>query len=87
MPHIKTYLSPAPFAVDTKNRKAAIPGDGEARVAFTYTYDVARFVVRLLSEERWEEVSTVAGDVKTWNEVVRIAEEVLGTLSMNQAGA
>ncbi|KAF2017078.1 nmrA-like family protein [Aaosphaeria arxii CBS 175.79] len=78
MPHIKTHLSPAPFAVDVASRTAAIPGDGEARVTFTYSYDVARFVVRLLGEEEWEPVSKVAGDVKTWNEFVGIAEGVIG---------
>ena len=77
MPHIQTHLKTAPFAVDIMSQQAAIPGDGTARVTFTYSYDVARFVVRLLSDESWPRESRIAGDVLTWNEFVRTAEEVL----------
>ncbi|KAJ4986601.1 hypothetical protein SVAN01_07910 [Stagonosporopsis vannaccii] len=55
VPRIETYPSPAPFAVDIQNRRAAIPGDGEARVTFTYSYDAAQFRVSLLGDEQWEE--------------------------------
>lgn len=78
MPHIKSYLKPAPFAVDIAHRAAAIPGDGNKRVTFTYSFDVARFVVASLDLESWPEESRIAGDTLTWNEFVHLAQETLG---------
>ncbi|KAB2574023.1 uncharacterized protein LTHEOB_12152 [Lasiodiplodia theobromae] len=78
-PHARSYLKPLCFAIDLASCKAAIPGDGEQKVTFTYTFDVARFVVAALDLEVWEEESCIAGDTVTWNEFVRMAEEVRGT--------
>ncbi|KAF2106600.1 hypothetical protein BDV96DRAFT_654602 [Lophiotrema nucula] len=76
-PHIKSYLKPAPFAIDIANRQAALPGNGNSLITFTYSFDVARFVVAALDLSEWPEESRIAGDALTWNEVVRLAEETL----------
>ncbi|VUC37259.1 unnamed protein product [Clonostachys rosea] len=77
-PHIKTYLRPSLFGLDIAAREAAIPGDGNDRFSLTYTWDVAKFVVALQDLDEWPEVSRFAGDIITWNEFVRIAEEATG---------
>jgi nucleoside-diphosphate-sugar epimerase len=77
-PHIESYLRPSPFALDIEHKEAAIPGDGNSRITFTYSFDVARFVVASLDLEEWPEQSRIAGDVLTWNEFVLCAEETLG---------
>lgn len=78
IPHITSYLRPTPFGIDIAHREAAIPGDGNSRISFTYSFDVAKFVVALLDVEVWPEESRVAGDILTWNEFVRLAEKTLG---------
>ncbi|PGG95147.1 hypothetical protein AJ79_08200 [Helicocarpus griseus UAMH5409] len=79
LPKVKSYLQPFIFAVDMCSSAAAIPGSGNTPVAFTHTFDVAKFVAALMDQESWPERSIVVGDKKTWNEVVAIAEEVKGT--------
>lgn len=80
-PHIKTFLRPSPFGLDIANKEAAIPGDGNTPFSLTYTFDVAKFVVALQDLEKWPEVSRFAGNIITWNEFLRLAEEVTGGLS------
>ncbi|KAF2146398.1 uncharacterized protein K452DRAFT_341044 [Aplosporella prunicola CBS 121167] len=79
MPHIKTYLNPNSLALDIASRIAAIPGDGNVPITFTYTFDVARFVVAMLDLEEWPEETRLAGDRVTFNEFVALAEEVTGS--------
>ncbi|PYH82486.1 NAD(P)-binding protein [Aspergillus uvarum CBS 121591] len=81
MPHARTHLQPGVFGIDVQNCRAAIPGDGNDRLCMTYTYDMARFVVRLLEEvdaAEWPEFSVVVGDVVTYNQLLGIVEEVRG---------
>ncbi|KAL4977588.1 pyridoxal phosphate-dependent transferase [Aspergillus desertorum] len=78
MPHVKTNLSPMTIAVDMANCEAAIPGDGNDVIAMTYSYDMARFIARLLETENWEEYSVVVGDEITYNRLVEIGERVRG---------
>lgn len=77
-PDMKTYLKPNIFVIDLANKVAAVPGDGNVPVTFTYTFDLARFVVAALDVEKWPQESRVIGDELTWNEFVRLAEEVQG---------
>ncbi|KAM0544357.1 hypothetical protein ACHAPJ_011893 [Fusarium lateritium] len=77
-PHIKSYLRPTPFGIDIAHRQASIPGNGDDQFTVTYSYDVAKFVVASLDLKEWPEVSRIAGDIITWHEFVRIAEEVTG---------
>ncbi|CEL02563.1 Putative NmrA-like family protein [Aspergillus calidoustus] len=78
-PSMKSYLKPNVFVIDIANRIAAIPGTGNVPVAFTYTFDLARFVVAALDLEKWEEESRVVGDAVTWHEFVKLAEETTGS--------
>lgn len=62
-PKVKTYLKHADFLVDIANKAAAVPGSGEDKVAFTYSFDVARFVDDLVNtEEKWPKHSVIIGE-------------------------
>lgn len=71
-------LKPWNFIVDIPAGTADIPGDGKTPVPFTSTQDVGRFVAGSLDLERWEPVSGMAGDKKTYDEVVEIVERITG---------
>ena len=77
-PAMKSNLKPNVFVIDVANKVAAIPGDGNTPVTFTYTYDLARFIVAALDLEKWEEESRVLGDELTWHQFVALAEESRG---------
>ncbi|GME49632.1 hypothetical protein A1O9_00362 [Neofusicoccum parvum] len=79
MPHVKSYLMRQTFSIDIENKAAAIPGTGNEKVDFTYTFDVAKFVVASLDLPEWPEDSLIIGDKKTFNEVLKIAEEARGS--------
>lgn len=79
MPHVDTYISPATFVVDMANKHASIPGDGKQAMTFTYTKDIAKFVVAALDRLTWERNTYVIGDKMTWGEFVKVAEEARGT--------
>lgn len=50
-------------------------------MAFTYSFDVARFVDALVStSEPWPRRSTIIGDKVTLNELLHVAEEARGAL-------
>jgi nucleoside-diphosphate-sugar epimerase len=66
------------FAVDMSSKKAAIPGTGNEMIALTYSYDVAKFVTAYLDAPKWEELTYVYGEKTTWNEFIKVAEEVTG---------
>ncbi|KAM0330565.1 hypothetical protein ACHAQA_003512 [Verticillium albo-atrum] len=78
-PHIKSNQVHNVIAVDIENNVAAIPGTGETPVTFTHTANVAEFVAATLELPKWERDSYVIGETVTWNEFLRIAEEVKGT--------
>lgn len=66
------------IVVDIKEGKADIPGTGKELVTFTRWQDVGKFVAAAVELEKWEKDSSMAGDVTTYDEVVKIAEEVTG---------
>ncbi|RDW86052.1 putative-like family protein [Aspergillus mulundensis] len=76
---IKSYLRPLPSVIDIENKIAAVPGNGDVPITFTYSFDAARFVVASLDAEEWPEESRMAGDVATWNSLVSLAEEISGS--------
>ena len=80
MPHVKSNLAPFTFSIDMQNGQAAIPGDGNVPLSLTYSRDLARFVVRALDLDEWPEFSIGVGDDLTFNQMVRLAEEVRGKL-------
>ncbi|UKZ81497.1 hypothetical protein TrVFT333_009269 [Trichoderma virens FT-333] len=78
-PHVKTNLKPLFFAVDPPNKTAGIPGTGNEVLSFTYTYDVAKFVVAALGLPKWEETTYCYGEKTTFNRLLALAEEAQGT--------
>lgn len=78
MPHVETYIPQTTFVVDMANRHASIPGDGKQKMSFTYTKDVAKFVVAALDLPKWEHDTYAIGEKYTWEEFVQIAEEARG---------
>jgi nucleoside-diphosphate-sugar epimerase len=71
-------MRPIPKIVDVENNVAGLPGTGTDAIHFTYSFDVAKFTAALLALEKWERNYYVAGDIKTWNEVVEIVERAKG---------
>ncbi|KAM0277409.1 hypothetical protein ACHAO9_012572 [Fusarium lateritium] len=78
MPHVDTYIPQTTFVVDMANKHASIPGDGQQAMTFTYTKDVAKFVVAALDLPKWERDTYIIGDKMTWEEFVKLAEEARG---------
>ncbi|SPO01759.1 uncharacterized protein DNG_04432 [Cephalotrichum gorgonifer] len=78
-PEVQSYMSYMAIVVDLKNNFAAIPGSGDVPVVFTHSFDIGRFTAALLTKDKWEEESFIIGDKMTWNEFVRIGQEVKGT--------
>ena len=70
--------NPFAFIVDIKNGKAEIPGTGKEPVAFTRWQDVGKFVAAAVELEKWEEELSMVGDIMSYDDVVRLAEEVTG---------
>jgi hypothetical protein len=84
LPRIKSYMSPWVFAVDMANRVAGIPGSGDGKAVYTYSGDVARFVVATLGlpPGSWRKHSIMIGDRQSLNQVLRIAESVRGKFNV-----
>ncbi|KAF5574345.1 hypothetical protein FPANT_11811 [Fusarium pseudoanthophilum] len=55
-PTFKSYMQRVAWAIDIANKKAGIPGTGNEPMTFTYTFDVAKFVVAALDLPKWEEL-------------------------------
>ncbi|KAH7176735.1 hypothetical protein EDB81DRAFT_898175 [Dactylonectria macrodidyma] len=78
VPVVKSYMQPSTSVLDIPNAAAGIPGTGNEPIIFSHTTDVAKFVAALLDSDEWDPVSYVVGDKLTWNEFLRLAEEVRG---------
>ncbi|KAK2873348.1 hypothetical protein FQN49_002422 [Arthroderma sp. PD_2] len=78
MPNARTHLKPLAYAVDIPNGRALIPGDGNNVITMTYSYDMAKFLVRLLDQEAWSEIAFIGGDDLTFNQLLSLAEELRG---------
>lgn len=85
MPKAKSYLNPLTLVMDVAANQAAIPGSGSTPVAFTYSGDVAKFTAAALTLGSWEKESYVIGTKLSWNEFVKIAEEVRGMFHPEEA--
>ncbi|KAL6402763.1 hypothetical protein AUP68_14099 [Ilyonectria robusta] len=79
IPHIKSYLPFRPLNVDVANKAAAIPGSGNDVIAYTYSFDMARFLVAALDLPKWDEDLFCYSDKVTLNEVVKLAEKITGS--------
>ena len=69
-------LRPWNFIINMKDGTADIPGDGNAKVTMTTMGDVGKFVTAALDLETWEEEMGMVGETLTYNEAVKIAEDV-----------
>ncbi|KAJ8111668.1 hypothetical protein OPT61_g5792 [Boeremia exigua] len=79
MPHVQSYLSPLAIFVDIAHRSAAIPGStGDELISFTYTKDLAKFVVAALTLDKWDEAYHVYSDASSIKQIVKLAEEATG---------
>ncbi|KAH8894584.1 NAD(P)-binding protein [Thozetella sp. PMI_491] len=78
-PSLKSYMTPTPFAVDVANKIAGIPGTGNEPMTFTYTFDLAKFVVAALDLPKWDETTCCYGEKITWNEFLKLAEDARGS--------
>lgn len=78
MPYVETNLKPLTFVLDVANKAAAIPGTGNEPMTFTYTKDLAKFVVAALDLSKWTYPMVCYSDKTTWNKVTKIAEESRG---------
>jgi hypothetical protein len=78
IPGVPSNMKPFSYAVDFHHRRAAIPGDGTAPVAFLHSNDLAKYIAAMLEQENWPEFSAFAGDRMSWGELLALAEEVTG---------
>ncbi|KAH7065836.1 hypothetical protein BKA63DRAFT_165944 [Paraphoma chrysanthemicola] len=79
IPGVPSNMKPFSFAIDFHNRRAAIPGDGTAKVAFLHTTDLAKYIAAMLEQDSWPEFSAFAGDRISWGELLALGEEVTGS--------
>ncbi|EWG55511.1 hypothetical protein FVEG_13505 [Fusarium verticillioides 7600] len=76
-PTLKSYMQRVAWAIDIANKKAGIPGTGNEPMTFTYTFDVAKFVVAALDLPQWEELMYCYGEKTTWNKFLKQAEDAI----------
>lgn len=72
------YLRPLKFILDVENCSGMIPGDGNKPIVMTRAEDVGAFVAATLELPKWPEVSRMAGDRLTYNEILALAEGIRG---------
>ena len=82
MPYVESYLKPLTFVLDVANKAASIPGTGNEVMTFTYTKDLAKFVVAALKLSQWTYPMVCYSDKTTWNEALKLAEEARGMVSL-----
>ncbi|KXH40814.1 hypothetical protein CSIM01_08542 [Colletotrichum simmondsii] len=78
MPLGKSHMTPLVVLVDMFHNTASVPGSGSVPVVLTYSFDIAKFVVKALGLDHWEKEMYVIGDRLTLNEVVALAEKTKG---------
>ncbi|KAK5047035.1 hypothetical protein LTR84_006977 [Exophiala bonariae] len=78
MPHVESNLKPLTFVLDVANTAAAVPGTGNEIMTFTYTRDLAKFVVAALDLRDWRFPMVCYSEKTTWNKMIAWAEESRG---------
>ncbi|KAM5441868.1 hypothetical protein MferCBS31731_003130 [Microsporum ferrugineum] len=78
MPNIRSRLKPLTYGVDIANCRAIIPGDGNNVITMTYSYDMAKFIAKLLGREEWPEFGYMGGEDTTFNKLLSLGEEFRG---------
>jgi hypothetical protein len=82
MPYVESNLKPLTFVLDVANRAASIPGTGNEQMTFTYTKDLAKFVVAALDLPKWTYPMVCYSDKTTWNKAVELAEGYRGMFGL-----
>lgn len=82
IPGVPSNMKPFSYAIDFHNRRAAIPGDGTAPVAFLHSNDLAKYIAAMLEQDSWPEFSPFAGDKMSWGQLLALAEKVTGKCSV-----
>ena len=82
MPYVESNLKPLTFVLDVANKAASIPGTGNEQMTFTYTKDLAKFVVAALDLPKWMYPIVCYSDKTSWNKAVKLAEECRGMLDL-----
>lgn len=82
VPRVRTNLQPYPFCINTNSGVAAIPGYGNDVICMTYTYDMAEYMIKLLSLDEWSEFTVIVGDEVTYNQILAMAEEIRGQFEL-----
>ncbi|KAF5706793.1 hypothetical protein FMUND_11403 [Fusarium mundagurra] len=59
---LKPYVQRVASAIDIKHKKVGITGMGDEPIAFTYNFDVAKFMVTSLGLPKWEEFMYCCGE-------------------------
>lgn len=77
-------LRPWNFILNLKAGTADFAGDGSGPTVLTDMRDVAQFVWRALSLEKWSPETSMRGDVKSFRELVQILEKVQGRKFLTQ---
>lgn len=78
MPNISTHLRELCVIIDPTNGIAAVPGDGTAKMAMSFTKDVAKYTVLALELEAWPRVMTTVSSTMSLNDLVAFTEKTLG---------
>ena len=82
MPYVESNLKPLTFVLDVANKAASIPGTGKEQMTFTYTKDLAKFVVAALDLSKWTYPMVCYSDKTTWNKAVKLAEGYRGMFGL-----
>jgi hypothetical protein len=82
MPYVESNLKPLTFVLDIAHKAASIPGTGNETMTFTYTKDLAKFVVAALDLQNWTYPMVCYSDKSTWNKAVKLAEEYRGVFGI-----
>lgn len=85
MPRVRSTMKPFRHVLDFENRRAVVPGEGREKVSFLHSRDLARYVAAVVEDERgeWPEVSAFVAGVKSWGEMVEVAERVTGRFPLS----
>jgi hypothetical protein len=78
VPGLPTYNNIYAINIDVESNMAGIPGSGDVPITLTYSADIGKYIAALQGLDKWERDYRIAGDTKTWHEVIAIIEKGKG---------
>jgi len=77
----KKYFKDVGIPISVPDKKAVIPGNGEALVTLTTGDDIGHAIGELLhvADGAWEKYTYIVGETTTWNKITHAAEQITGT--------